>query len=394
MKIATLTLHLPFNYGNALQQLALHKYLLRRGYETEVLSHWFYKNRDEINYYHNQLKSPKGWCRFIWHCLCFTGAFTKFRHETKIKRWLDSKIKWSREEGDDESFDTKSISHDVIIVGSDQIWNPRYRTSDFFLLPGFPDEVRRIAYAASFGTDRFIADREPFFIEHLKRFNAISVRESSAQAIVEKDFNLPATLVCDPTLLHTKEQWCELLDFRMPTKVRNELVVYLVTPQFREEWREAIRITKETGKKLHVFAFAWSPVPSVALRCCFSVFSYALRMLYIRMRLFCSGVRLHLSATPSEFVRMIAECDGLITDSFHGMMFATIFEKPCNVTIGEHEERQQMSARLRDFTVDFGCPEILTSRADVSAMKPLSISPKLQRLIVFSKKWIEEAIDG
>ena len=76
------------------------------------------------------------------------------------------------------------------------------------------------------------------------------------------------------------------------------------------------------------------------------------------------------------------------------MMFATIFGKKCNVIIGEHEERQQMSARLRNFTKDFGRPEILTAKPDVSAMRELSVTPKLQALVDFSKRWLKEAIDG
>lgn len=394
MKIGTLTLHLPFNYGNALQQLSLHKYLLEQGYDTEVLSHWFLKDRDEILHYHHQIKTIKGLLLFAWNCLCFTGAFSKYCQESKIRKWLGYHIKWSKEEGFDEQFDGRAISHDVVVVGSDQIWNPKYRTSDFFLLPNFSDKIRRVAYAASFGTDKFIENRRPFFAQQLKRFDAISVRESSAKTIIEKEFGLPATLVCDPTLLHTKEEWCKLLGFEMPQKVKDELVAYLVTPDFRSEWKEAIRIAKESGKRLHVFAFSWTPVPTVSTRRPLGLIKCALIMLYIRMRLFAAGVRLHLSATPSDFVRTIAECNGLITDSFHGMMFATIFEKPCNVTIGEHEERQQMSARLRNFTADFGRPEILTPKADVSAMKPLSISPKLQDLISFSKRWIKESLNA
>lgn len=76
------------------------------------------------------------------------------------------------------------------------------------------------------------------------------------------------------------------------------------------------------------------------------------------------------------------------------MMFATIFEKTCNVVVGEHAERQQMSARLRDFTRDFGRPEILTARPDVEAMRPLSVTPRLKELIECSKSWLKEALSA
>lgn len=394
MKIGTLTLHLPFNYGNALQMFSLHKYLLEQGYDTEIISHWYRKDRDEIFYYHNSMRrSWKGVFRFLLACCCCTGAFNKFIHERKIKRWLDRNIKWSEVSGYDECFDADRLPHDVIIVGSDQVWNPKHRTSDFFLMPTFPARMTRIAYAASFGTDCFPEEKKAFYRTHLAAFKAISVRESSGKQIVESELNNNAMLVCDPTLLHTREEWCRLLGFKM-LKKRDDLVMYFVTPDYCSKWKEAIRIARESGRRLHVFVFSWTPVGVVSIRHPFRLIQSALSMICRRMRLYISGVRLHFSATPAEFVKCIAECDGLITDSFHGMMFATIFGKKCNVTIGEHEERQQMSARLLNFTQDFGRPEILTPKADLLAMRELTITPKLQELVDASKRWLKEALNG
>lgn len=394
MKIATLTLHLPFNYGNALQQFSLHKYLLEQGYEAEILSHWFCKDRDEIRYYSNRIgRNWKNLVRFIWACCQWTGAFSKYRQERKLGKWLDQ-CRWSTVTGANSIFPTEKLDQDIVIAGSDQIWNPIYRTSDFFLLPDFPDRIKKIAYAASFGTDSFIEERKPFYAANLSRFAAISVRESSAKEIIERDLGSEATLVADPTLLHTREEWCELLGIEKNPKVSRDLAMYLVTPSHRDFWRDWMRLAKESGRRLHVFVFSWAPVPSVDIRHPLSSIKFGLKNLAKRALLYLSGVRLHFSATPSEFVGMISRCDGLITDSFHGMMFATIFGKKCNVTIGEHAERQQMSARLRNFTADFGRPEILTPKADISAMRELSVTPKLQELIDISKDWLRNAIES
>lgn len=395
MKIGTITLHLPFNYGNALQMLSLHRYLLEQGYDAEVLSHWFLENREEITYWHRRIRSAAGMLRFLLNALTFNGVVCQFCREAKLMKWLNEKIRWSQEAGATGEFNPERLPHDIVIAGSDQIWNPKYATSDFFLLPDFPDRIKKIAYAASFGTDCFIEHRIPFFKKMMTKFAAISLRESSAVDIVTKMFALPATLVCDPTLLHTKEEWCRLLGFEMPKKCNLDLVAYFVTPDYRSEWREMIRLARESGRKIHCYAFIWSSwLEAFSFRHPITTLKQLIKRIGLRMWLFLNGVRLHFSATPSEFVERIAKSNGLITDSFHGMMFATIFGKRCNVVIGTHEERIQMSARLRNFTQDFGCSAILTPKADLSAMRELSITPALQALIENSKCWLKAVIEG
>ncbi len=387
-KIGTLTLHLPFNYGNALQQFSLHKYLLEQGYKTEILSHWFIEGEDEIRYFHNRLgKNPFRWIRFLIQCLMFNGQLSQYHRESKIIKWLRNNISWSSEEGANSNFPVERLTHDIIIVGSDQVWNPAYETSNFFLLGAFPERIRKLAYAASFGSDVFPESKKRFYFDRLAKFNAISMRESSGVSIL-KEMGVDALLVCDPTLLHSKEEWGKLLGLSSETKEKDELMMYFVTPDYKGLWKEAIRIARESGKRVHAYAFVWSHWSDCRWRPGRQAIRRCLTNCYIRLMLYFAGVRLHFSADPTDFVKRIASCKGLITDSFHGMMFATIFNKKCNVVIGEHPERQQMSARLRDFARDYGNPEIFSAKPDLRAMKQLKISSKLADLINYSKKWL------
>ena len=394
MKIATLTLHLPFNYGNALQMFSLHRYLLEQGYDAEVLSHWYYKNKDEVLLLHHKYMGLRSWLHFALDALMFSGTISQYRREGKLNKWLTDNIRWSRESGPTGEFNPSNLPHDTIIVGSDQVWNPIHASSGFFLLPDFGDRFRKIAYAASMGTDTFVEEKRDLFKKNLERFSAISVRESSATEMLKSLFDIDATLVCDPTLLHTKDEWLGLLNIGKAPKTTKHYVVYLVTPDFKTRWRELIRLARQTNRKIHFFAFQWSQtMPSFSVRHPVKSLSHAARNIMKRLLLFIAGIRLHLSATPPEFVASIARSDGLFTDSFHGMMFATIFEKKCNVVIGAHKERQQMSARLRNFTKDYGNPEILTPTFDPAAMQRLGITPKLQELIGHSKLWLKQAIE-
>ena len=394
MKIGTLTLHLPFNYGNALQMFSLHKYLLEQGYDAEVLSHWYYTNRDEVLELHHRANSVRGFMRLLLDCFFFPDVFWQYKRESKLLKWLAEKIIWSRETGATGEFNPSRLPHDIVIAGSDQIWNPIHKTSKFFLLPTFPDSIKKIAYAASMGTDTFIDLETDYFSKSMKRFADISVREESAVRICKEKLGVDATLVCDPTLLHTKEEWCQLLSLKLPKRVYKNLVVYLVTPDFKTKWRELVLLAKQSKARVHFFAFQWSQkMPRFSLSHPLRSMKSSVKSFIKRVIMYWSGVRLHLSATPTEFVRHIANSAGVLTDSFHGMMFATIFEKRCNVVVGKHAERQQMSARLRDFAKEFGEPEILTERFNLDAMRPLRITPKLGKLISFSKKWLRDAIE-
>jgi len=393
-RIGTLTLHLPFNYGNALQMFSLHKYLLEQGYDAEVLSHWYFKNKDEVLGLHNKSRRIKGFLHLLVDSVLVPGVACQYRREQKLSKWLDDNIRWSQESGVTGEFNPEKLPHDIVIVGSDQIWNPIHETSKFFLLTDFPERIKKIAYAASIGTDEFIKSEVGYFSAALKRFAAISVREKSAVGVCENMLAQKATLVCDPTLLHTKEQWINLLGLRIKSRPTEDLVIYLVTPDYKSKWRDIIRVAKESGRKVHFFAFQWSQwMPQFSLRHPFKGFAQLISSATKRLLMFLAGVRLHLSATPTEFVQYIANSSGLLTDSFHGMMFATIFEKECNVVIGAHSERQQMSARLRNFTEDFGDPTILTPTFDIKAMRKLGITTKLQELISFSKIWLKCVIE-
>lgn len=393
MKVGTLTLHIPFNYGNALQMLSLHKYLLEQGYDAEVLNHWHLPNQDEVAWYCNRRKSAKGILGIIVETLCGARVFSQIRKERKIQSWLSRMFRWSSEFGDDKIFPSQDVRHDAIIVGSDQVWNPKYSKSDFYLMESFSDSVKKIAYAASMGGDQFPKDKIAHYSRALNKFAHISTRESSSVRICKEILDVPAVLVCDPVFLHSREEWCRILGVADKKVPRDELMIYLVSPSFNSLRKDVVRIARESGKKINLFSFQWSPLRRPSLRNPLKFIKDVLSQYSTRVAFGRYNIIHHMDATPDEFVRCLAETNGLITDSFHGMVLATIFEKPCNVAIGTDPERKQMSARLLNFTSEFGDPTVVTDSPDLAAMKKLSVSQKLIDLIESSKAWLKDSIN-
>lgn len=101
-----------------------------------------------------------------------------------------------------------------IIVGSDQVWRPKYviLIQDMFLNFCKDMPIKRIAYAASFGTDQWeFTDEQTEICAHLaQQFDAVSVRESSGVSLCRKHLDIEATNVLDPTLLLTAEDYTRL----------------------------------------------------------------------------------------------------------------------------------------------------------------------------------------
>lgn len=73
-------------------------------------------------------------------------------------------------------------------------------------------KIKRIAYAASFGTEEweYTGEQTNNCAALLKKFNAVSVRESSGVQLCSDNFGVKAEHVLDPTMLLCKEDYIKL----------------------------------------------------------------------------------------------------------------------------------------------------------------------------------------
>ena len=94
---------------------------------------------------------------------------------------------------------------DAFVVGSDQVWRPRYNAYIPNLFLDFTEgmSVKRIAYAASFGTDQWEFSAEQTTISSFlaKKFDIVSVREASGIQLCKQNLGVDAIQVLDPSLL-------------------------------------------------------------------------------------------------------------------------------------------------------------------------------------------------
>ena len=193
--------------------------------------------------------------------------------------------------------------YSLVLLGSDQLWQPMNLLMDFYTLSFVPDHVTKAAYAASFGVSIIPNSMQRAYKSYISRFDYLSCREESGVKLVRELVNREAKLVCDPTLLVDSGQWQAIISDNV--KVDGDYVFcYFLgnNPNHRElvkQWRN------ETGLKIvalpHIVEYLRSDEG------------------YADLTPFNVG--------PAEFLYLINHAAYVFTDSFHASVFSLLFHK-------------------------------------------------------------------
>ncbi len=289
--------HSEQNYGALLQAVALQDYIKSLGYDVETIDfrpepqkNIMQKIRFNVGLFIRLLRLNKimGLSDYIGN----KGAFENFRLH-HLQRTKQSYTKFD---------ELKKISskYQAIVVGSDQVWRPKYtwnRPLEFFL-SFVENDCKRISYAASFGVDNWEYDQQltDKIKQELEKFISISVRESSGVTICKETFNVDATHVLDPTLLCGQQYFNNLINNKYSEKEEDTLVYYILDSS--DEIKQSLT---KFSKKLGLSAT--------------NIF-YEQGVIYQKY----SEVLIWLNKLRnSKFI---------VTDSFHCVCFAIIFNKP------------------------------------------------------------------
>ena len=209
MKVGIVTLHRGVSYGGFLQAYALSQFLDQCGHEVKIVD-YFPEHRER--YY----RMPA----FSSHRFGLNGRNFRILKEWRLARRRISTFKSSVETylptTRDQYFSASelksaNVEFDVCVMGSDQIWNPRTTggTLDDTYFGCFgKSEMRRVAYAASFGG---IGSSEKKGMSDLPQLlgslDVITVREELGIEMVRKAVNKEVRRVVDPTFLLPPEDF-------------------------------------------------------------------------------------------------------------------------------------------------------------------------------------------
>lgn len=317
-KIGIITMHRPLSFGSALQAYALQKKISDLGYDAEIIDYQYPNqihgfNRSGFKAVFNTVSS------------FFMNALFGFPNVVKKKRFDEFRrknIKLSRYYPTAESLVFNPPKYDIYCTGSDQVWNALFTKGDTsFLLSFIKGNKKKISYASSFSINYIPDEYKKNYLKYLAEYQTISVREESGVGLVRELSGKEALWVCDPTLLLSKTEWDKIADQSHIQIEGHYILAFMLCYSFNpypEVQRIIDSVQRDTGLTV--------------------VYLDGGKKDYLR-----HNSKVIKSAGPAEFVELIRHADYIITTSFHGVVFSSIFGKPFTAIIknGNNDSRIQ-----------------------------------------------------
>lgn len=304
-RVGVLTFHMAHNYGAMLQAYATPMILRKLGYDGEIINYRFpyidqWGKVERLKDLICKRGIVGGGLRCIKRLLC--GYYNPKTARNKFAYFEREVIPHSKEYVTVEELE--KLQYDSIVFGSDQIWNAELTDGVASAYIGdFKTQVmtKKIAYAASCGKSEFCEDVKEKYLECIRKFDAIGVRETGLSTMLAEN-GIKSQVVLDPTLLLTADDWMEMVK-KVPKKVRVPKK-YLLVYAFDEapEFYEYVRCLAES-RGLEMVAIAYKKK-----RCM-------------------QGMNVYMNCGPADFVNLLGKADMVVTTSFHGTAFSIIMHK-------------------------------------------------------------------
>jgi hypothetical protein len=320
MKIGIITFHFVDNYGAVLQTLALYQRLSELFVSDSVYI---------INYCPENMIKTYSLFRSSVMAKGFALRICKFSFALlKLPFFLKRKYEFSSVRKRNLNYmDVHDAGRlDVVVCGSDQIWNPkltggRLDSNYFGIING--KNIKTFSYAASDGGN--IENESPDRIKNLlDNLSGISMREKSMVARLEKHtMNKEMIVSIDPVFLPDKTYWEKIA--KKP-KYRNYILIYRLEAN-SQVYKDAYQLAKKTGKEIIEIT---------------TEFVTALKNKHKTLTM--TGI--------DQFITLFMYADYVLTNSFHGTAFAIVFNKQfCSYHVENGNER------IADLLSDLGLSE-------------------------------------
>lgn len=362
-KVELITLQQVPNYGSVLQAYATQNTFKKLGYECEIVK-YIPERMTKLgmlkNIKHKSEKFEKSFLlRTAARVIIFPSYIKRFETFKQFrKKYLNETSKVYRT---NEEIKADKLKADIYCTGSDQVWNSGWNGAidEAMFLEFAPKNAKCIAYAASFGKNQLDNNEENQTKKLLKKYESISVRESSAVNIL-KELGIKSTNVVDPTLLLSGDEWRKLSS----NKFKNEKYILVYNLNRNNKIDEyAQKVAKEKCLKVKYL-------------------SYQLHEKYKKGKVYCSP-------RVEDFISLIDNAELVVSDSFHATAFSVNLNTDFAIVLPK-----KYSARLSDFLSNLGLKNRIIENDELqSSIDYEPVNHRLERMRSTSKEWIKNAIN-
>ena len=360
--VGILTWHYYTNYGSALQAYALQQTIESLGYNVKIIN---YRNPKYgiINHNKERLKivlsqtlgksNGKIGVRFAYPFLSFQENFF---HQTRL---YNSVTELNAINGD----------YDTIIFGSDQIWAPNV-FNDIYMGSFISGEsTKLVSYAASIGLNSIPDELVSVYKKMLARFKAISVREEIGKILLEEKCGIAASVVLDPTLLLSNDNYNRIE--RKPKQTIESKYLFCYFLNENHQYRDTVIKCAE---------------------------SYGLRIVGISQNnRDLSWMKILQAIGPQEFLWLIHHAEVVFTDSYHGTIFSILFQKKFyTFERFKSESTVNQNSRIYQLSKYIGTDSFIVTNTESIQDKLVidwnSVSDQIRSLRVLSMNYLKGAL--
>ncbi|MDR1759193.1 MAG: polysaccharide pyruvyl transferase family protein [Fibrobacter sp.] len=319
------------NYGTSLQSYATLKKIQELGYECEVIRYkkhlslfrkiWLTIQMFRVGGWHDKRFVIKAKINAKWHKKYAENIAARTQAVNHYK--AEKLIPLFKEYNGFENLCKGSLNYATVLVGSDQLLTPLSLYGKYYNLLFVDDRVPKVAYAVSFGVSKIPLIQEKQTGEYLNRFDFIGVREAQGKKIVETLSHNKATVVCDPTLLLTREEWAKEIE-NSAAKITEPYIFCYFLGTNSNARKAANELRQKTGLKIITIRHMDEYVADDEQ----------------------FGDEAPYDVSPNDFVKYISEAQYICTDSFHCSVFAVLFQRQF-MTFYRYSEQNKESRNSR-----------------------------------------------
>ena len=298
-KIGIITFHNSYNCGSMLETFAMQRVIEKRNYNAEIVN--FSSNGQKELY---SVFFKKNNVRNIIKNILLLPHYKRLKNNNNMyEQFKNKNFILSREYSEKDIISDND--YECVVAGSDQIWNITIKdASDNYFL-NWVNNAKKIAYAPSFGAKNIlkVSSNPEKYKKYISSFDAVSIREKNGQKWLKDLCDIDVPVLIDPTLLLSRDEYEKIENSNFKFE-KNYIFFYC--PTFNVD---ICKYVKKISEKYNLDVITWSSKS------------------YITKRIKKFGFKLPEYENPSMYLSLIKNAELVITTSFHGTIFSTIYRK-------------------------------------------------------------------